>query len=212
MAPVGIDWLLVGLGNPGPEYAGTRHNAGFMAIDAFTRAVKGSMRDRKPWGVSGEARLAGKRVGMLKPATFMNLSGEAVAAYMRSRPVDAERVAVLHDDMDLELGRIMVKMGGGDGGHKGLQSIAGKIGPAFLRIRMGIGRPPAGMDGAEYVLEPFSEGEAETAAAMAARASEAARTLIAEGPVRAMNTINRVDRNPCSAADAGPERPEGERR
>jgi peptidyl-tRNA hydrolase, PTH1 family len=212
MAGSVIDWLLVGLGNPGDGYAATRHNIGFMALVALASELGAELGKSKSWGSFGEARVAGRKVGLLKPSTFMNLSGSAVAGYTANKPVETGRIVVLHDDMDLETGRVQVKSGGGDGGHKGLRSITDHVGPGFLRIRMGIGRPPEFMDPADYVLGRFPKGEAKAVAEMIAKACKAARLIMAEGPARAMNVINRANRNPCSAACAGPERPKGEER
>jgi PTH1 family peptidyl-tRNA hydrolase len=186
-----IEWLFVGLGNPGPEYAGNRHNVGFMVIDALAKAHKGSVRGSRAWGKFGEARIAGNTVGLLKPQTFMNASGEAVEKYLISRPVDAGNIVVIHDDMDLEAGRVSIKKGGGDGGHRGLRSIIGRLGDAgFLRIRIGVGRPPEGEDPIEWVLRDFDGAEREGIEEAIEAGRRAAEMIAADGPVRAMNAIN----------------------
>ncbi|MBI5526117.1 MAG: aminoacyl-tRNA hydrolase [Deltaproteobacteria bacterium] len=187
----GIEWLFVGLGNPGPEYAGNRHNVGFMVIDAIAKAHRGSARQSKAWGKFGEARIAGKTVALLKPQTFMNASGEAVEKYLVARPVEVGSIVVIHDDIDLDPGRVSVKRGGGDGGHRGLRSIIGRLGdPGFVRIRMGIGRPPEGEDPVEWVLEDFEGLERERIEEAIVTGRRAAELIVANGPVRAMNAIN----------------------
>lgn len=186
-----IEWLFVGLGNPGPEYAANRHNVGFMVVDAVARARKAGVKQAKAWGKFGEVRVAGRTVGLLKPQTFMNASGEAVEKYLIARPVDVERIVVIHDDLDLDTGRVTVKRGGGDGGQRGLRSIIGRLGdPGFIRIRMGIGRPPEGGDAAEWVLTDFGAHEREALETMIAVACQAVDLIAADGPVRAMNAIN----------------------
>ena len=159
--------MLVGLGNPGPKYARTRHNAGFMAIDRigemlgirFDREVHGAFVAR---GESG-----GHELLLAKPQTYMNLSGGPVAALARKFSLKAEQVTVLHDDIDVPLGKVKDKIGGGAGGHNGILSIAQHLGtPDFRRIRIGVGRPPEWQNAADYVLAPFegSEGPALNAA------------------------------------------------
>ena len=186
-----IEWLFVGLGNPGPEYAANRHNVGFMVVDAVAKAHKGGVRQAKAWGKFGEVRIAGRTVGLLKPQTFMNVSGEAVEKYLIARPVETGRIVVIHDDLDLEMGRASVKRGGGDGGQRGLRSIIDRLGdPGFYRIRMGIGRPPEGMDAADWVLTDFGTGDRDALDEMIAAAAQAVDLIAADGPVRAMNAIN----------------------
>jgi len=186
-----IDWLFVGLGNPGPEYAGNRHNVGFMVVDALARAHKGSVRQTKAWGKLGEARIAGRTVGLLKPQTFMNGSGEAVEKYLIARPVEIGSIVVVHDDMDLDPGRVSIKQGGGDGGHRGLRSIIARLGDTgFNRIRMGVGRPPEGEDPVEWVLRDFDGPARDALDETIVLGCQAAELIAAQGPVRAMNAIN----------------------
>jgi PTH1 family peptidyl-tRNA hydrolase len=203
-----MQWLFVGLGNPGPEYSPTRHNAGQMALDAIADGAKIGLSQNKPWGRYGEGRLAGSIVGLMKPATYMNLSGEALSKCLGAHPVDLERIVVFHDDMDLETGRLQLKIGGGDGGHRGLRSITEHLGAGFTRVRMGVGRPAEGVDPVEYVLERFGSCEQQAVDAMLKKAVEAARIIASGGMTRAMNAINKRS-NPCSAQEAGPDRPKG---
>ena len=203
-----MDWLFVGLGNPGPEYSGNRHNVGFMTVDAIAKLHKAGVRQAKAWGKLGEARIAGRTVGLLKPQTFMNASGEAVEKYLVARPVDGDRIVVIHDDMDLETGRVQVKRGGGDGGHRGIRSIIDRLGETgFLRIRMGVGRPLEGEDPVEYVLMDFAPAERELLDGMIGLAAQAAALIAAEGPVRAMNVVNRT--NSLLRDARGADRPKG---
>ena len=152
--------MLIGLGNPGPKYARTRHNAGFMAIDRLGEML-GITFDREMLGAfvaRGEA--GGRQVVLAKPQTYMNLSGGPVAALARKFAVKPDGVTILHDDIDVPLGKVKDKTGGGAGGHNGVSSVAQQLGtPDFRRIRIGVGRPPAGADAADYVLAPFEENE-----------------------------------------------------
>ncbi|MBQ1926628.1 MAG: aminoacyl-tRNA hydrolase [Proteobacteria bacterium] len=144
--------LIVGLGNPGSEYVSTRHNAGFMLLDRFCEALGASMTQAKFKGIFGTARYGGRSLYLLKPQTYMNLSGESVVACMSFYHLDISRVIVLHDELDLALGDVRFKVGGGTGGHNGLKSIVSLTGKdGFSRVRIGIGRP-AHNDVVNYVL------------------------------------------------------------
>lgn len=153
--------LLVGLGNPGPKYARTRHNAGFMALDRLGEMLRIRF-DREMLGAfvaRGEA--GGCEVVLAKPWTYMNLSGGPVAALARKFSLKPDSITVLHDDIDVPLGKVKDKIGGGAGGHNGVSSVAEQLGtPDFRRIRIGVGRPPEWQDAADYVLAPFEGGEA----------------------------------------------------
>lgn len=151
--------LVAGLGNPGAEYAGTRHNAGFMLIDKFCEAFGISMMQSKFEGIFGSSRIGGRAVYFLKPQTFMNLSGRSVVSCMQFYHIPATSVMVVHDDLDLAVGDIRVKSGGGAGGHNGLKSIISLCGASdFSRLRLGIGRPVHG-DVVNYVLGRIGDGE-----------------------------------------------------
>jgi len=176
--------LVAGLGNPGRKYRSTRHNAGLTVAEALLEqdTVRASGRW---WG--GDLSLveaASRRFLVLRPSTFMNNSGRAVAPVLERYGIDPEMMVVIHDDIDIPLGEIRVKRGGGTGGHRGLASLVEEIGSGnFIRVRIGVGRPPEGVDPAEYVLTGFTEEEREQARASVKRATEAALDLVtgAEG-------------------------------
>ena len=185
-------WLAVFLGNPGPRYALTRHNAGFMAADALAEA-RGIRVDRLRFhALTGELRLGQERVLVMKPQTFMNLSGQAVGEAARFYKIPPEHVLVVSDEVSLPTGRLRVRTKGSAGGHNGLKSIIEALGSdAFPRIRIGVDAPPhPDFDMAEWVLGVFRDADAETMRAAAKRAAEAVECYITEGPERAMNRFN----------------------
>lgn len=172
------DWLVVGLGNPGAEYAATRHNVGWMALDQLAETLE---------PVRGiKARVAViDSVAYAKPTTFMNTSGEGVGPLAVMLGVPPERVVVMHDELDLPVGKVRVKLGGNENGHNGLKSITEHIGTRdYVRVRIGIGRPPAGVAVPDWVLGPVSGNERIDLAA------EAARLMVAEGLAKAQNVIH----------------------
>lgn len=181
--------LVVGLGNPGAEYARTRHNLGFRVVDKMARAAgvafrrgHGGLWVRLPGPGSG------KGLYLLKPQTFMNLSGKSVAALCRVRGLSPSEILVACDDLDLPLGRLRLRRGGGTGGHRGLGSIVDALGtPEFARCRIGVGRPPVGADVAEFVLSFFSAEEEGAVSAVVDRAVRAVEILLAEGWEAAQN-------------------------
>lgn len=183
--------LGVGLGNPGPEYASTRHNAGFMVVDRLARTLGLAWR-RAPYpGLEARGAVGGERLVLLKPMTYMNLSGGAVAAAARRHGAGPAEICVVHDDLDLPPGALRIRAGGGAGGHRGVLSIIEALGSRdFLRVRVGIGRPLPGQDAARYVLSPFPATEWEAVAPAVERAAEAVLTVLREGPERAMNRFN----------------------
>jgi PTH1 family peptidyl-tRNA hydrolase len=161
-------WLVVGLGNPGPEYAGNRHNVGAMALeelaarDATGGGTRASFKAHKARARVAEVRLRvpGPKVVLAVPSTYMNVSGGPVAALLSYYDVPVERLIVLHDELDIEPGLVRLKQGGGEGGHNGLRSISQSIGSKdYLRVRLGIGRPPGRQDPADFVLKDFSKAE-----------------------------------------------------
>ena len=169
----------MGLGNPGRRYKGSRHNAGFMAADRLME--RGSLLARGKWpdGELALVEVASMRFLVLKPATYMNNSGRAVAPALKSYRLDPERMVVIHDDIDIPLGEVKVKKGGGTAGHRGLVSIVEEIGEAgFTRVRIGVGRPPEGTEPADYVLTDFQDEELEVAGASVGRAAQAAVDLL----------------------------------
>lgn len=152
-------WI-VGLGNPGPAYANTRHNAGFMVIDELARRFNTDVSQNKCKALVGEARVQTEKVALLKPMTFMNLSGESVRAFMDYYTVKLEDLIVVYDDLDTEVGHIRLRYQGSAGGHNGIKSIIQHTGTqTFNRIRMGVSRPKAGIVMSDYVLSPFAKAE-----------------------------------------------------
>ncbi len=181
---------IIGLGNPGPEYEETRHNIGFRVIDALAGA-DAIFEDRATLQFRG-SRIAGKRALLVKPLTYMNRSGRAVAPLVDEFSIEQDDLLVLSDDINLPLGRIRFRRAGGDGGQKGLGSIIEALGSSeFPRLRLGIGTPLGEDNWADYVLRPFPEDEREIVDEMVERAVLCVRFWIAEGPERAMGVFNR---------------------
>ena len=184
--------LLVGLGNPGPKYERTRHNIGFRVAEDAARKL-GVALDSTRWNaVLGSGRAGGEQVSVLLPQTYMNLSGEPAGHAARFWKVDAGGLVVVHDDMDLEFGRVQVKVGGGDGGHNGLKSLRQHLGTGdYARVRFGVGRPPEEWEGADWVLGRFSSAEEEQLKDIIPQAADAAVAALLEGPLLAANKFNR---------------------
>ena len=184
--------VVVGLGNPGKEYERDRHNIGFMVVDAFARKHGFEFRRRKFRSALAEGRFGSGKLLLSKPLTFMNLSGEAVAPLAAFYKLPSESLLVVADDLDIPLGEIRLRPKGGSGGHNGLKSIIEHLGTReFPRLRIGIGRPPAGVDPADYVLQPFSPEEVPVVDLVVERAVEAIETWILRGIETAMNEFNR---------------------
>lgn len=184
-------YLVVGLGNPGREYRGNRHNVGFMAIDALAIELGASLGKVQGKAIIGQINADGKRLILAKPQTFMNLSGQAVSSLLRFYKVPLTNLLVIHDDLDLPLGVIRMRPGGGSAGQKGLGSIIQQLGTQdFPRLRVGIGRPPGRMEAADYVLQDFPSSEQDTLNQVLDRAQEAARKFISAGLEQAMNEYN----------------------
>lgn len=184
--------LLVGLGNPGPKYERTRHNVGFRVAEEAARKLRVALDESRWNAVLGQGREGGGPVAVLLPQTFMNASGESVGNAARFWKVEAGSLVVVHDDIDLEFGRIQVKVGGGEGGHNGLRSIKQHLGtPDFVRVRFGVGRPPPEWDGADWVLAKFSSEEEEQLRELLPQAADAAVAALLEGPLLAMNRFNK---------------------
>jgi len=185
-----LELLVAGLGNPGPSYERDRHNVGWMVVDELARRAEVSFK-AKFSGRLGETRLDGKRLALLKPETFMNESGRSISAAARFYKVPIDRVLVVHDEVDLDVGRLQARAGGGLAGHNGLRSIAQMLGGAeFLRLRVGVGRPGRGdpRDVADYVLSPFEPHEDRDAIVM--RAADAVELLAREGLEEAQRRFN----------------------
>lgn len=183
--------LFAGLGNPGPVYAGHRHNVGFMAVDAIAAA-----HGFPPWrarfrGLASEGRLGETRVLLLKPMTFMNESGQSVGEALRFLKLAPAALTVFHDELDLPPFRVKVKTGGGAAGHNGIRSIIAHVGPAFERVRIGIGHPGDRDRVTPHVLGDWAKAEAEPLAALLADIAELAPLLAAGEPLRFMNDLAR---------------------
>jgi len=184
--------IIVGLGNPGRKYERTRHNAGFMAVDELAKNLHVDVDQDKYHALIGKARIDSEAVLLAEPQTYMNDSGRAVAAILRDTYSTAAGLIVIHDELDLPLGSVRVKTGGGHGGHNGLRSLIEHLGtPDFIRVRIGIGRPEPGRETADYVLSPFLAEEKQTAAESVVKAAEAVRLIVKEGPAGAMNSVNK---------------------
>ena len=185
-------WLVVGLGNPGDEYAGTRHNAGVMLAERLAKAWGVELRGRLFKSRTALARRGGEDVLLVLPKTFMNLSGTAVRAAMAGKEVGPERLVVAYDDLDIPLGEIRVRKSGRPGTHKGMISVAGAIGTGdFARVRIGIGPLPPGRDAAEFVLEPFRRDERADLEGALEQAAEALEMILDGGIERAMTRFNK---------------------
>jgi PTH1 family peptidyl-tRNA hydrolase len=185
--------LIVGLGNPGKKYQANRHNVGFMALDAMASEVPGLAWKEKFSGVFARGELFGRSVVLLKPMTFMNLSGDSVQPAMAFSKVALGDVIVVHDELDVPFGEVRLKVGGGHAGHNGLRSIIERAGsPDFVRVRIGIGRPPAGFRGevADYVLHDFDASERAELPGVIAKAMDATKKVVTLGLAAAMNAVN----------------------
>jgi len=185
--------LLVGLGNPGKKYAETRHNVGFVVLDALAKDQGLEDFRAKFSGLFSKGRVFGRDVGLLKPETFMNLSGDAVQPAMVFHKVAVGDVIVVHDELDLPFGDVRVKVGGGHAGHNGLRSLIARIGsPDFVRVRFGIGRPPPSFGGAvaDFVLSGFSADERAALPAAIVAAKGAVERVIRDGAAAAMGVVN----------------------
>ncbi len=181
-------WLVVGLGNPGPRYAATRHNVGQLVVDELAarrsesfRAHKTGAQVSETWVRPGRAKLI-----LAKPHSFMNLSGKPVSALCRFYAVPPERLIVVHDELDIPFDTIKLKIGGGHGGHNGVRDVAASLTtPDFVRVRVGIGRAPGRQDSADWVLSPFSAAERDTLPTLVADAADAVEIVLDEGLIAA---------------------------
>ncbi len=191
-----MTWMIVGLGNPGPEYANTRHNAGFFVVDELAARMRGTLgRHKRAMASVLEGRFgtpgSDERVVLVEPWSFMNASGGPVKALMSFYDVDIEHLVVVHDELDLPLGSVRLKLGGGDGGHNGLKSLRSSLGSGeFARARFGIGRPPGRQDPAEFVLKPFTGTERDEIPEIVNRCADAVETLVLRGVEQAQNHFN----------------------
>ena len=185
-------WLVVGLGNPGPTYERTRHNIGAIVIDElaqrFTSPLK---RHKRALAEVAEIKIGEHKVVIAKPLSYMNESGGPVKALASFYKVPLEQIIVLHDELDIPLGTIRLKLGGGDNGHNGLKSIRGAFGNGeWHRVRLGIGRPPGNQDPSDFVLKPFSSTESVEVSVLRENGAEATQKLITDGLLAAQSTFN----------------------
>jgi len=181
-------WLIVGLGNPGPSYSGHRHNVGAMVADELAVRTGGSLRSHKARAAAAaaEVRVGTQRAIIARPLTFMNESGGPVVGLLSFYKVPVENLIVIHDDLDIPFSEVRLKLAGGEGGHNGLRSITKSVGTReYLRVRVGIGRPPGRMDAADYVLHDFSSTERRELPLLISDAADAVERLVAEGLVAA---------------------------
>jgi peptidyl-tRNA hydrolase, PTH1 family len=183
-------WLIVGLGNPGPKYAQNRHNIGFMVVDELARRARAESFRAKFGGEVATCEIAGQRVVLLKPMEYMNVSGRSVQRVGAFYQVAPGEICVIHDEIDLALGALRVKVGGGHAGHNGVRSIAQDLGtPEFVRVRVGVGRP-GHRNVAGHVLDDFGKAEQEEVKIVVQEAADAAEEILRKGPLLAMNKVN----------------------
>jgi peptidyl-tRNA hydrolase, PTH1 family len=187
----GDRWLVAGLGNPGPSYAGNRHNAGSLTADVLAARAGVRFRAGKFRAMAAEGRVAGFGAIIVKPLTFMNDSGVAVAGISGYYRLDPEHIVAIHDELDLPFGTIRLKLGGGDNGHNGLRSVTAHLGTReYYRVRIGIGRPPGRMDPAVYVLRDFSAAERKELPFLLDWAADAVEALLSDGLAAAQNAFH----------------------
>jgi PTH1 family peptidyl-tRNA hydrolase len=183
--------LVVGLGNPGPKYAATRHNIGFLVAQKFAEKVGLALKRQAYQAVVGTGRADGRETMVLLPQTFMNRSGISVASACKAKKIVVEDLIVIHDEIDLPFGSVRIKVGGGHGGHNGLRSIVDLLGSRdFVRLRVGIGRPAGPVDVARYVLGPFSSTERGQLDKVLESSVKALEVLLLKGAQQAMNEFN----------------------
>ncbi|MEJ5256297.1 MAG: aminoacyl-tRNA hydrolase [Acidimicrobiales bacterium] len=186
------DLLVVGLGNPGREYAGTRHNVGFEVVELLAARHGGRFKKSRERALVTEVRIDDHRVVLAEPQTYMNLSGEAVAPLVRHHGIeDLHRLVVVHDELDLPVGRLKVKVGGGLAGHNGLRSISAHLHSSdFVRVRIGVGKPPSRERGTDHVLARVSRSERTALDQTVRDAADAVELIVSEGPQAAMTRFN----------------------
>ena len=185
-------WLVVGLGNPGPEYAATRHNVGYLVVEELADRARGRFaKHKRAHAQVAEERLQGHRAVLAKPSTYMNESGGPVKGLLDFYKVPMERLVVVHDELDIAFNTLRLKLGGGDNGHNGLRSIRRSTDSGeFFRVRVGVGRPPGRQDPADFVLKPWSSVERKEIPMQVSDAADAVEMLIHEGLERAQNRFN----------------------
>jgi PTH1 family peptidyl-tRNA hydrolase len=174
-------WLVVGLGNPGPGYAGNRHNVGNMVVGELASRMSASFKSSRSNALVAEGRQGDTRFVLAKPLSFMNLSGGPTSALLKYYKLDVSRLIVVHDELDIPFDTLRLKLGGGNGGHNGIRDISSALGPDFVRVRVGIGRPPGRMDAAAYVLQNFSGAEREVLPNLISDAADAVELIASAG-------------------------------
>lgn len=186
-----VRWVVAGLGNPGDDYARSRHNLGFRVVELLAKTSRTDFDRRKFQGYLATVELGGASALLVKPQTFYNLSGDCVSAVLSYFRVPPARLIVVHDELDLPLGRLRLKQGGNDAGNRGVRAIAESLGtPDFVRVRVGIGRPPEGDETKDYLLRTQSTQERAALADLIGRAAEAVEAIISDGLERAMGRFN----------------------
>lgn len=186
-----MTYVIAGLGNPGRAYKNTRHNAGFMVADAISTVIGVKIRGFRFKGRTARGNIEGHKVFLIKPRTFMNLSGQSINACLYGLKVGPEKLVVVHDDIDLSIGSIRVKRKGGSGGQRGIKSIIEALGTdEFVRVRIGVGKPPPHIDPADYVLSAFTKEEKDLVKSAIGQGAEAALSVVVEGVDQAMNKFN----------------------
>ncbi|MGN6302619.1 MAG: aminoacyl-tRNA hydrolase [Angustibacter sp.] len=191
-------WLVVGLGNPGPTYAGNRHNVGAMALDVLGARVGGAFKAHRARAAVLEGRLGvlpggapGPRAVLAKPSSYMNESGGPVSALLKFYKVEPERLVVVHDELDIPFAQVRLKLGGGEGGHNGLRSVSRSLGTRdYLRVRVGVGRPPGRQDPADFVLRDFSGSERKELPLLLEDAADAVEALVGSGLLAAQQRFH----------------------
>lgn len=195
--PSGTQVVVVGLGNPGPSYTRHRHNIGFMVVDRIAEEQRVPWRAIRDKTLICSVEIEAEKVVLAKPQTFMNLSGKAVVGVLKNFNADPALMIVIHDDLDLPLGRVRIKVGGGDGGHKGVRSVADSLRfRDFTRVRLGIGRPPEGMPADAFVLTPFDPGEDSARRELINAGRLALNLIFAHGVEHARNMMGRLGNRP----------------
>lgn len=196
--PTAGGWLVVGLGNPGPQYSGNRHNVGAMTLDVLGGRVGGAFKRHRSRAAVLEGRLGtlpgglpGPRTVLAKPSSYMNESGGQVAGLVQFFGVAPDRLIVVHDELDIPFGDLRLKLGGGEGGHNGLRSVTRSLGTKdYLRVRVGVGRPPGRMDAADYVLRDFGSSERKELGVVLEEAADAVELLILRGLLAAQQQVH----------------------
>lgn len=186
-------WLVVGLGNPGPAYAGNRHNVGQMVVDLLAERMGGAFKRHRANAMVAEVRTmpGGPRLVLAKPLSYMNVSGTPVASLARFFKIPAERTIVVHDELDIPFDTVRLKIGGGPGGHNGVKSLAVNLGtPDFVRVRVGIGRPPGRQDPADFVLKDYTAAERKELPRIVDEAADAVELVVRDGLEAAQQRVH----------------------